>query len=650
MKYEDNRVTPREKGTDPDFYDTLPECKDFTTALTRSGDDVPENWYIAITDVPQSTIAVEQGEYKKVNVAGALAIIALGRIYGTLKRPFLFGGDGMTFLIDPEHATQARETLSRVMYDVKTLFSLDLRAALIPVSFLYGLGYELRVNKVRMSPTYLQAQIYGSGVSAAESFLKTLDPQGCSFFIQPQAEGRDISYEGFTCRWQDVPSPNGETVALIVEPQSGGEAQVLLREIETIIGTSEQYHPLRPNLMKAGGKKSGWKLAALVTHRKSRGLAYRTSLFLEFIGIAILNFSIRFHIPIKYKIYNLSKAREQNVGAADFKKYEGAIKLIFSASTQKVDSLFQRLTQLYQQGICFYGIHRTKAAHMTCIASLASGDDIHFVDAVNGGYSYAAKQLKAQKEGVHSKGSTTLYQGFSRAYEDIFPLGEKTQDFLGKLLEPGGRFLDLGCATGQLARTFWEGGSFVLGIDQDRELIQQGLSCFPPREKGEPPLQEGNIFDPELYTRVKHHGPFDLVTCLGNTLVHARDGQEVEAFLQGIEKVLSPNGTLVLSFLHYDVILSEPDFVFPVIHNPPYVFYRTYSPRNDGKLGFHIRLIHDKQQLFLNNLELYPLVLRELRSFAHKGGFRIDHWYGDFTGKSLDSSDIMVVAVLRKAS
>ncbi|MBN2605844.1 MAG: DUF3095 family protein, partial [Thiotrichales bacterium] len=50
----------------------------------------------------------------------------------------------------------------------------------------------------------------------------------------------------------------------------------------------------------------------------------------------------------------------------------------------------------YQAGILFYGCHQTNAAVITCLIEKTGTDHVHFVDAADGGYAMAAKQLKTQ--------------------------------------------------------------------------------------------------------------------------------------------------------------------------------------------------------------------------------------------------------------
>ena len=58
------------------FFEALPVLRRFedTTDPTNYL-PLPDDWYIAITDVRNSTIAIEEGRYKEVNAMGAIAIM-----------------------------------------------------------------------------------------------------------------------------------------------------------------------------------------------------------------------------------------------------------------------------------------------------------------------------------------------------------------------------------------------------------------------------------------------------------------------------------------------------------------------------------------------------------------------------------------------
>src|SRR5690348_1506874 len=68
----------------------------------------PDDWALVVTDIVDSTLAIERGEHKTVNFVAALAIGALKNLCAPTSIPFLFGGDGAVVMVPPEHAEPAR--------------------------------------------------------------------------------------------------------------------------------------------------------------------------------------------------------------------------------------------------------------------------------------------------------------------------------------------------------------------------------------------------------------------------------------------------------------------------------------------------------------------------------------------------------------
>lgn len=88
------------------FYTDIPVFGDFAKVV----DDtvyrpMPDDWFIGITDVVESTVAIENGQYKAVNMAGAAAISAVINAFGHQDFPFVFGGDGVRFAVLSTYAT-----------------------------------------------------------------------------------------------------------------------------------------------------------------------------------------------------------------------------------------------------------------------------------------------------------------------------------------------------------------------------------------------------------------------------------------------------------------------------------------------------------------------------------------------------------------
>ena len=69
------------------------------------------------------------------------------------------------------------------------------------------------------------------------------------------------SFEGFTCRWQDVKSSEGETVALIVKVREDSVANIntyytsLVSQIMQIAGDESKHHPIKSQFLKTTDRK-----------------------------------------------------------------------------------------------------------------------------------------------------------------------------------------------------------------------------------------------------------------------------------------------------------------------------------------------------------------------------------------------------------
>lgn len=381
------------------FYNSLPLIKQFRDISKKENyHDVPQDWFIVMTDVINSTIAIEQGRYKDVNIAGALAAIALGNLYKNLEHPFLFGGDGITFLIPGSLAKQVKSVLADTRLHVKELFDLELRVGMIPVAEIYKQGKKLTLGKFAVSDRYNQAILMGSGFEAAESMLKSKSKEWLIQDNEPVTEKADFT--GFTCRWRDIPSPLGETISLIIQFNSGDEQknmQQTLELIEKSIGEPEQYHPLNEENLQQANTQAQLGKEAIVQTKKKSGLRFSLYLLRIKFELIVIHLAIKFKLPLKAQTYKLKNIKKYNIVSSDFRKYDGALKMVVSTSTEKRQQLIEKLEALKKTIDLKYGYHVSDRALLTCILHTGSEKEVHFVDAADGGYALAAKMLKAQK-------------------------------------------------------------------------------------------------------------------------------------------------------------------------------------------------------------------------------------------------------------
>jgi hypothetical protein len=78
---------------------------------------------------------------------------------------------------------------------------------------------------------------------------------------------------------------------------------------------------------------------------------------------------------------------------SDFRKYDDGLRMIIDCTPALADALERRLAAA--STTARYGLHRQKAAMMTCFTpSPNRSDHVHFIDGAQGGYAAAAAALK----------------------------------------------------------------------------------------------------------------------------------------------------------------------------------------------------------------------------------------------------------------
>jgi O-antigen biosynthesis protein len=108
-----------------------------------------------------------------------------------------------------------------------------------------------------------------------------------------------------------------------------------------------------------------------------------------------------------------------------------------------------------------------------------------------------------------------------------------SQEKVIALLRGRGRVLDVGCASGYLARRLQEGGATVVGLDVDPRAA----------ELAAPFCEAVHVGDVETMELPYEPASFDAILC-GDVVEHLRDPQ---AFLTRVRPLLRDDGRLVLS-------------------------------------------------------------------------------------------------------
>jgi len=116
------------------FYTNLPLLETFFEVSNPSNfHPLPENWFMAITDIVDSAKAIAKGQYHTVNILGASPIVGILNPDNKNDLPFTFGGDGCTFCFPPSLLDTSQKVLATSRQIGRAEYDLDLRAGIIPV-------------------------------------------------------------------------------------------------------------------------------------------------------------------------------------------------------------------------------------------------------------------------------------------------------------------------------------------------------------------------------------------------------------------------------------------------------------------------------------------------------------------------------------
>ena len=105
---------------------------------------------------------------------------------------------------------------------------------------------------------------------------------------------------------------------------------------------------------------------------------------------------LKFGISFNYRGKELLDVKKDNILSSDFRKYDGMLRMIISSTIESRKKLKKYLMDLFAAKKIFYGFHVSDSALLTCMLHYDSGNEVHFVDAADGGYALAAKEMKKQ--------------------------------------------------------------------------------------------------------------------------------------------------------------------------------------------------------------------------------------------------------------
>ncbi|SEA76146.1 DUF3095 domain-containing protein [Pedobacter hartonius] len=352
---------------------------------------VPDNWHVIITDIRNSTSAVQNGLHQTVNLIATGSIVTVLNITfrANIVIPFFFGGDGATFIVPPTIIDSAMSAL--LLFRANTLenFNLDLRVGTMLVSRIYEQGHELKISKFKSSKTLYIPVVLGTGLGYAEKVIKGDD----YLFPDRALQQSELDLTGMSCRWDKIAPPenHNEVVTLLAVAGTGTKQSDAFRKVimllDQIYGTPEKRQPISISKLKLKTTFNRIELEMRATLNNGNFFKKFYEWFTHMLGH--LYFKTR-----KGKDY-LSRL----VNMSDTLVIDGRINTVISGTDKQRLRLQESLDELEQQGLIKFGLYVSPDSIMSCYVKDLQDEHIHFVDGSEGGYTNAAGVLKQKLRG-----------------------------------------------------------------------------------------------------------------------------------------------------------------------------------------------------------------------------------------------------------
>lgn len=389
-----NQTTPEPEPSPDAFFADLPllarSDDTFDATLYRAA---PDDWELVVTDIVGSTQAVAAGKHKTVNFVAAMAIAALKNLCAPIRLPFLFGGDGSVVMVPPSHAVPARLALARVRGFAQREFGMSLRVGICPVAVLRQFGSDVRVGRFEPTPGNSFGVFLGGGVGMLEAAARGRGEPGLIASIGvPESldDGVPVDLDGLSCRWNPLQSGRGKMVTLII--QGAADPGAIHGHVMGLAGQGGVADPVRLDTLSTSWPPKGFLLEAQATRQ---GAAMWRAVLRVLAKTLLARLIFLLGRPVGG--FDPARYRQEITSNTDFCKHDDTVSFVIDCPQDSIAAIKSYLDRQMADGVLRYGMNVSQTALMTCLVTAASdGLHVHFVDGGDGGYTSAAKRMKAQ--------------------------------------------------------------------------------------------------------------------------------------------------------------------------------------------------------------------------------------------------------------
>lgn len=221
----------------------------------------------------------------------------------------------------------------------------------------------------------------------------------------------------------------------------------------------------------------------------------------------------------------------------------------------------------------------------------------------------------------------SFYHTLSDFYDEIFPLNPSITSFINSFHQESKypfEVLDIGCATGQLPSALAEKNPLfrITAIEPDEKMIKRAFArnsmSQNPFKLIKASMQDVNELFPDNF--------FSSIFCMGNTLVHLRNLEEIHRFIGSIYRKLIPGGLFFIQIVNYTRIRVQNITHLPVIETANVTFIRNYEYFQQEKIpqirfSTHLKFKNDPIPV-TEEVFLFPVEYNDLMAIYSDIGFK----------------------------
>ncbi|MFP4697356.1 MAG: class I SAM-dependent methyltransferase [Eubacteriales bacterium] len=239
-----------------------------------------------------------------------------------------------------------------------------------------------------------------------------------------------------------------------------------------------------------------------------------------------------------------------------------------------------------------------------------------------------------------------FYEEIAKYYDYIFPVKEAQ---LNLMMELAGhspkKVLDIACGSGGYSIELAKKGYYVTAVDLDFKMVEELKRKVIDNDNLNIKAMQANML--KISKEVKDK--YDLVFCIGNSIVHLNSEEDIEVFLKSVRNCMNKRGSLLLQIVNYKRVLENDVRSLPTITNKDkeLEFERLYNfDRENNKIAFKTILDVEGKKIE-NEILLIPLMVDDLIKLLNKTRFTNIKLYGDFNKTPFDEKEsygLIVVA------